>query len=336
MAKEHPPLESCSALGRGRTFQKFFTRTKPTKTPLLLLASPSHRTMPATAPVRPAPDTDIPTLERIASQVRRDIVRQVHAVQSGHPGGSLGCADILTALYFKVMHHRPEPWDMDGRGQDLFFLSNGHISPVFYSVLSRSGYFPVAELGTFRKLNGRLQGHPTTHEGLPGVRMASGSLGQGLSVAIGAALAKKMNGDDRIVYSLHGDGELQEGQIWEAALFAPAHKVDNLISMVDLNGRQIDGDVDDVLPLGDLRAKWTAFGWDVLDAHGNDMNAVVNVLSEARSRCGSGRPIMILMRTEMGQGVDFMMNSHAWHGIAPNDAQLAQALAQLEETLGDY
>jgi transketolase len=292
--------------------------------------------MPATAPVRPAPDTDIHTLERIASQVRRDIVRQVHAVQSGHPGGSLGCADILTALYFKVMHHRPEPWDMDGRGQDLFFLSNGHISPVFYSVLARSGYFPVEELGTFRKLNGRLQGHPTTHEGLPGVRMASGSLGQGLSVAIGAALAKKMNGDDRIVYSLHGDGELQEGQIWEAALFAPAHKVDNLISMVDLNGRQIDGDVDDVLPLGDLRAKWTAFGWDVLEARGNDMNAVVNVFAEARGRCGKGRPIMILMRTEMGQGVDFMMNSHAWHGIAPNDAQLAQALAQLEETLGDY
>ncbi|MEZ4756522.1 MAG: transketolase [Flavobacteriales bacterium] len=292
--------------------------------------------MPATAPVRPAPDTSISTLERIASQVRRDIVRQVHAVQSGHPGGSLGCADILTALYFKVMHHQPTPWDMDGRGQDLFFLSNGHISPVFYSVLARSGYFPVEELGTFRKLNGRLQGHPTTHEGLPGVRMASGSLGQGLSVAIGAALAKKMNGDDRIVYSLHGDGELQEGQIWEAALFAPAHKVDNLISMVDLNGRQIDGDVDDVLPLGDLRAKWTAFGWDVLEARGNDMSAVVEVLTAARERTGKGRPIMILMRTEMGQGVDFMMNSHAWHGIAPNDAQLAQALAQLEETLGDY
>lgn len=292
--------------------------------------------MPATAPVRPAPDTSISTLERIASQVRRDIVRQVHAVQSGHPGGSLGCADILTALYFKVMHHQPTPWDMDGRGQDLFFLSNGHISPVFYSVLARSGYFPVEELATFRKLNGRLQGHPTTHEGLPGVRMASGSLGQGLSVAIGAALAKKMNGDDRIVYSLHGDGELQEGQIWEAALFAPAHKVDNLISMVDLNGRQIDGDVDDVLPLGDLRAKWTAFGWDVLESRGNDMNAVVEILTAARERTGKGRPIMILMRTEMGQGVDFMMNSHAWHGIAPNDAQLAQALAQLEETLGDY
>jgi transketolase len=292
--------------------------------------------MTATAPVKPAPDTAIADLERIASQVRRDIVRQVHAVQSGHPGGSLGCADILTALYFKVMHHHPKEWDMDGRGQDVFFLSNGHISPVFYSVLARSGYFPVEELRTFRRLNGRLQGHPTTHEGLPGVRMASGSLGQGLSVAIGAALAKKMNGDDRIVYSLHGDGELQEGQIWEAAMFAPAHKVDNLISMVDLNGRQIDGDVDAVLPLGDLRGKWSAFGWEVLEADGNGMNAVVQVLSDARQRCGKGRPVMILMRTEMGQGVDFMMNSHAWHGIAPNDAQLAQALAQLEETLGDY
>jgi len=292
--------------------------------------------MTAIAPVKPSPDIAIADLERIASQVRRDIVRQVHAVQSGHPGGSLGCADILTALYFKVMHHHPEAWDMDGRGQDLFFLSNGHISPVFYSVLARSGYFPVEELRTFRKLNGRLQGHPTTHEGLPGVRMASGSLGQGLSVAIGAALAKKMNGDDRIVYSLHGDGELQEGQIWEAAMFAPAHKVDNLISMVDLNGRQIDGDVDAVLPLGDLRGKWSTFGWEVLEADGNDMKAVVQVLSDARQRCGKGRPVMILMRTEMGQGVDFMMNSHAWHGIAPNDAQLAQALAQLEETLGDH
>jgi transketolase len=292
--------------------------------------------MTATAPVKPAPDTAIATLERIASQVRRDIVRQVHAVQSGHPGGSLGCADILTALYFKVMHHHPEQWDMDGRGQDLFFLSNGHISPVFYSVLARSGHFPVEELRTFRKLNGRLQGHPTTHEGLPGVRMASGSLGQGLSVAIGAALAKKMNGDDRIVYSLHGDGELQEGQIWEAAMFAPAHKVDNLISMVDLNGRQIDGDVDAVLPLGDLRGKWSAFGWEVLEADGNDMKAVVQVLADARERSGKGRPVMILMRTEMGQGVDFMMNSHAWHGIAPNDEQLARALDQLEETLGDY
>jgi transketolase len=292
--------------------------------------------MTATAPVKPAPDTAITALERIATQVRRDIVRQVHAVQSGHPGGSLGCTDILTALYFKVMHHHPEQWDMDGRGQDLFFLSNGHISPVFYSVLARSGYFPVEELRTFRKLNGRLQGHPTTHEDLPGVRMASGSLGQGLSVAIGAALAKKMNGDDRIVYSLHGDGELQEGQIWEAAMFAPAHKIDNLISMVDLNGRQIDGDVDAVLPLGDLRGKWSAFGWEVLEADGNEMNAVVQVLSDARERSGKGRPVIILMRTEMGQGVDFMMNSHAWHGIAPNDEQLARALAQLEETLGDY
>jgi len=292
--------------------------------------------MPATAPVRPAPDTSISTLERIASQVRRDIVRQVHAVQSGHPGGSLGCADILTALYFKVMHHRPEAWDMDGRGQDLFFLSNGHISPVFYSVLARSGYFPVEELGTFRKLNGRLQGHPTTHEGLPGVRMASGSLGQGLSVAIGAALAKKMNGDDRIVYSLHGDGELQEGQIWEAVLYAGARKVDNLIAIVDENGRQIDGDTDVVMPLGDLESKWSAFGWKVLRMNGNRMEEVVSTLEQAISLTGKGMPVCILMRTEMGMGVDFMMGSHEWHGIAPNDEQLARALAQLPETLGDH
>lgn len=283
-----------------------------------------------------ATDVRIAELERIAKQVRRDIVRQVHGVQSGHPGGSLGCADFLTALYFEVMHHTPGKWDMDGRGQDLFFLSNGHISPVFYSVLARSGYFPVSELSTFRKLDSRLQGHPTTHEGLPGVRMASGSLGQGLSVGIGAALAKKMNGDDRLVYTLHGDGELQEGQIWEAAMFAAARKVDNLIGTIDLNGRQIDGDVDEVLPLGDLEAKWRAFGWDVLSAEGNDMAAVIDGLAEARRRTGKGRPVMILMRTEMGQGVDFMMHSHAWHGIAPNDQQLKDALAQLEETLGDY
>lgn len=275
-------------------------------------------------------------LQRIASQVRRDIVRQVHGVQSGHPGGSLGCADFLTALYFNVLRHTPAPWDMDGTDQDLFFLSNGHISPVFYSVLARSGYFPVSELATFRKINGRLQGHPTTHEGLPGVRMASGSLGQGLSVAIGAALAKKLNGDKHLVYTLHGDGELQEGQIWEAAMFAAGKKVDNLISTVDYNGRQIDGDVDDVLPLGDLRAKWEAFGWIVLGTDGHDMTALLETLAEARSRTGQGRPVMILMRTEMGQGVDFMMNSHEWHGIAPNDQQLAAALAQLEETLGDY
>lgn len=291
----------------------------------------SHSPATATAPV-----TDIEQLQRIASQIRRDIVRQVHAVQSGHPGGSLGCADLFTALYFSVMLHHPEPWDMDGKGQDLFFLSNGHISPVFYSTLARSGYFPVKELATFRHIDSRLQGHPTTHEGLPGVRMASGSLGQGMSVAIGTALSKKMNGDDRLVFSLHGDGELQEGQIWEAALFAPAKKVDNLISIVDLNGRQIDGDVDDVLPLGDLRAKWQAFGWDVLETDGNDMALLVKTLKEAKSRTGQGRPVMVLMRTEMGQGVDFMMHSHEWHGIAPNDDQLKKALAQLPETLGDY
>ena len=291
----------------------------------------SHSPAAATAPV-----TDIEQLERIDSQIRRDIVRQVHAVQSGHPGGSLGCADLFTALYFSVMHHHPEPWDMDGKGQDLFFLSNGHISPVFYSTLARSGYFPVKELATFRHIDSRLQGHPTTHEGLPGVRMASGSLGQGMSVAIGAALSKKMNGDDRLVFSLHGDGELQEGQIWEAALFAPAKQVDNLISIVDLNGRQIDGDVDDVLPLGDLKAKWLAFGWDVLETNGNDMALLLKTLEEAKNRTGKGRPVMILMRTEMGQGVDFMMHSHEWHGIAPNDEQLNKALAQLPETLGDY
>ncbi len=292
--------------------------------------------MPSTT-TTPAPaQADTAALQRIASQVRRDIVRQVHAVQSGHPGGSLGCADFLTALYFHVMRHTPQPWDMDGRGQDLFFLSNGHISPVFYSVLARSGYFPVQELATFRKLDSRLQGHPTTHEGLPGVRMASGSLGQGLSVGIGAALAKKMNGDDTFVYTLHGDGELQEGQIWEAAMFAAAKKVDNLISTVDYNGRQIDGDVEEVLPLGDLKAKWVAFGWDVMETNGNDMGALVKTLDEAKARTGRGKPVMILMRTEMGQGVDFMMHSHEWHGIAPNDEQLRKALEQLPETLGDY
>lgn len=279
---------------------------------------------------------DIQELQRIATQVRRDIVRQVHAVQSGHPGGSLGCADFFTALYFHVLRHDPKNWDMDGRGQDLFFLSNGHISPVWYSVLARSGYFPVKELSTFRKLDSRLQGHPTTHEGLPGVRMASGSLGQGLSVAIGAATAKKLNGDDKLVYCLHGDGELQEGQIWEAVMYAAGNKVDNLIATVDWNGRQIDGDVDDVLPLGDLRRKWEAFGWDVLEMNGNDMDAVIKTLAEAKGRTGQGKPVVILMRTEMGQGVDFMVGSHEWHGIAPNDAQLEKALAQLEETLGDY
>ena len=292
--------------------------------------------MPSTAT---APVSAMPTeqeLTRIASQVRRDIVRMVHGMQSGHPGGSLGCADFFTALYFNVLGHNAEQWDMDGRGQDLFFLSNGHISPVWYSVLARSGYFPVPELASFRKINSRLQGHPTTHEGLPGIRMASGSLGQGLSVAIGAALAKKMNGDDKLVYTLHGDGELQEGQIWEAAMFAAGKKVDNLISAVDLNGRQIDGDVEHVLPMGDLKAKWQAFGWDVLETNGNDMAALLKTLGEAKTRTGKGKPVMVLMRTEMGQGVDFMMHSHEWHGIAPNDEQLARALSQLEETLGDY
>ncbi len=292
--------------------------------------------MSTTSTAATATRASISELQRIASQVRRDIVRQVHGVQSGHPGGSLGCADYLTALYFNILRHDPTNWDMDGDGQDLFFLSNGHISPVWYSVLARSGYFPVNELATFRKLNTRLQGHPTTHEGLPGVRMASGSLGQGLSVAIGAAIAKKLNGDDRLVYTLHGDGELQEGQIWEAAMFAASKKVDNLISTVDYNGRQIDGDVEDVLSLGDLKAKWTAFGWDVMETEGNDMNVLVATLNDAKGRTGKGKPVMILMRTEMGQGVDFMMNSHEWHGIAPNDQQLAAALAQLEETLGDY
>ncbi|HMU13083.1 MAG: transketolase [Bacteroidetes bacterium] len=287
------------------------------------------------APVKASkPSTE--ELQRIASQVRRDIVRMVHACQSGHPGGSLGCADFFTALYFSVMKHDPAHFDMNGAGQDLFFLSNGHISPVFYSVLAHSGYFPASELKTFRRLDSRLQGHPTTHEGLPGVRMASGSLGQGLSVGIGAALAKKLNQDPQLVYTLHGDGELQEGQIWEAAMFAAANKVDNLIATVDQNGRQIDGDTDQVLPLGDLHAKWTAFGWDVLTMNGNDMVAVLQGLAEAKKRTGRGKPVCILMRTEMGMGVDFMMGSHEWHGIAPNDEQLAKALAQLPETLGDY
>ncbi|MBP6697709.1 MAG: transketolase [Flavobacteriales bacterium] len=275
-------------------------------------------------------------LSAICSQVRRDIVRMVHAVQSGHPGGSLGCTEFFVALYFRVLRHDPKHWDTDGTGQDLFFLSNGHISPVWYSVLARSGYFPVKELATFRKLDSRLQGHPTTHEGLPGVRMASGSLGQGLSVGIGAALAKRLTGDTHLVYTLHGDGELQEGQIWEAAMSAAAHKVDHLIATVDWNGRQIDGDVDDVMPLGDLRAKWLAFGWDVLEMNGNDLEEVLRTLEQAKGRTGKGRPVVILMRTEMGHGVDFMMGSHHWHGIAPNNDQLHKALAQLPETLGDY
>ena len=278
----------------------------------------------------------ISELEKTATQVRRDIVRMVHAVSSGHPGGSLGCTDFLTALYFELMNHTPQPFNMDGTNEDLFFLSNGHISPVFYSVLARSGYFPIEELKTFRKLNSRLQGHPTTHEGLPGVRIASGSLGQGMSNAIGAALTKKLNNDQGIVYSLHGDGEIQEGQIWEAAMYAAHNKVDNYIATIDYNHKQIDGDISDVLDLGDIKAKWQAFGWDVMQMDGNNMQNVVDTLNEAKTHLGKGKPVMIIMKTEMGQGVDYMMHTHKWHGNAPNDEQLASALDQLEETLGDY
>lgn len=278
---------------------------------------------------------DIQKLEQIASQVRRDIVRMVHAVNSGHPGGSLGCADFFTALYFEVLKHSTS-FSMDGKEEDLFFLSNGHISPVWYSVLARSGYFSIDELSSFRKINTRLQGHPTTHEGLPGIRIASGSLGQGMSAAIGAALSKKLDGDQNIVYCLHGDGELQEGQIWEAAMFAAHQKVDNLIATVDYNNRQIDGDVDDVLSLGNLKAKFESFGWDVMEVDGNHMQSLIKGLADAKSKTGQGKPICILMKTEMGQGVDYMMGTHAWHGVAPNDEQLSNALSQLEETLGDY
>ncbi|MCA0382325.1 MAG: transketolase [Bacteroidetes bacterium] len=277
------------------------------------------------------------TLPQIASQIRRDIVRMVHAVQSGHPGGSLGCTDYFTALFFKVLRHQPQPFDMDGNNQDLFFLSNGHISPVYYSALARSGYFDVAELATFRKLNTRLQGHPTTHEHLPGIRIASGSLGQGMSVAIGAALAKKLKHDNHLVYSLHGDGELQEGQVWEAIMFAAHHKVDNLISTIDWNGQQIDGPTDKVMRLGNLETKFAEFGWDVLVVeNGNDMDQMLAGLEQAKARTGNGKPVCILMKTAMGKGVDFMEGSHEWHGIAPSDAQLEAALAQLPETLGDY
>lgn len=276
-------------------------------------------------------------LQDICTQVRRDIVRMVHAVNSGHPGGSLGCTEFLVNLYFDVMRYNAKNFNMDGTGEDLFFLSNGHISPVYYSVLARAGYFDVKELSTFRKINTRLQGHPTTHEGLPGIRIASGSLGQGMSVAIGAALAKKLNKDNTLVFSLHGDGELNEGQIWEAALFAPHHKVDNLICTIDANGRQIDGDTDEVMNLGDIGKKFEAFGWDVVHIdHGNDLNQVNKGMKEAISRTGKGKPICVVMKTEMGHGVDFMMGSHQWHGVAPNDEQLAEALAQNPETLGDY
>ncbi len=275
-------------------------------------------------------------LQDFTQQVRRDILRMVHAVSSGHPGGSLGCAEFFTVLYQDVMDYSTD-FNMDGTNEDMFFLSNGHISPVYYSVLSRSGFFPVDELNTFRKLDSRLQGHPTTHEHLPGVRIASGSLGQGMSVALGAALTKKLNGDDKLIYSLHGDGELQEGQIWEAAMFASAKKVDNLIATVDLNGKQIDGSTDEVLPMGSIKSKFEAFGWDVLDVKdGNDVEAIKAGLAEAQTRTGKGKPVCILLHTEMGNGVDFMMYTHAWHGKAPNDEQLESALEQNPVTLGDY
>ena len=275
-------------------------------------------------------------LQDFTQQVRRDILRMVHAVNSGHPGGSLGCAEFFTVLYQEVLEYSTN-FKMDGENENLFFLSNGHISPVFYSVLARSGFFPVEELATFRKMNTRLQGHPTTHEGLPGIRIASGSLGQGMSVAIGAAEAKKLNGDDKIIYTLHGDGELQEGQIWESAMYASAKKIDNLISTIDLNGKQIDGATDDVLPMGSIRAKFEAFGWEVLDiVKGNDVNSIIRGLSEAKSKTGKGKPVCVLLHTEMGNGIDFMMHTHAWHGKAPNDDQLADALNQNPVTLGDY
>lgn len=279
---------------------------------------------------------DIKKLEDIAIQTRRDILRMVHAVNSGHPGGSLGCTEFLVTLYNEVMT-RKDGFDMDGINEDVFFLSNGHISPVFYSVLARTGYFPVEELATFRLINTRLQGHPTTHEGLPGIRVASGSLGQGMSVALGAAQAKKLNGDNTLVYSLHGDGELQEGQNWEAIMYASAKNVDNYIATIDVNGKQIDGTTDEVLAMGSFRAKFEAFGWDVIDVkEGNNIETILNGLNEAKSKTGKGKPVCILLYTEMGNGVDFMMHTHAWHGKAPNDAQLAEALAQNPETLGDY
>ena len=280
--------------------------------------------------------TNTTQLEEFTTQVRRDILRMVHAVNSGHPGGSLGCTEFLVALYQNVMNRKPG-FEMNGIGEDVFFLSNGHISPVFYSVLARSGYFPVSELATFRKLNTRLQGHPTTHEGLPGVRIASGSLGQGLSVAIGAAQAKKLNNDSNLVFTLHGDGELQEGQNWEAIMYASAKKVDNLIATIDVNGKQIDGTTDEVLAMGSLKAKFEAFDWEVLEIkEGNNLEAILTGLNEAKSKLGKGKPVCILLYTEMGNGVDFMMHTHAWHGKAPNDDQLQQALAQNPATLGDY
>lgn len=278
----------------------------------------------------------IKELQDLVIQVRRDILRMVHKVNSGHPGGSLGCTEFFVALFYKIMDLK-KGFDMDGKGEDLFFLSNGHISPVYYSILSRRGYFPLEELSTFRQINSRLQGHPATHEGLPGIRIASGSLGQGMSVAIGAALAKKLNKDPHLVFSLHGDGELQEGQNWEAIMFAAGNKVDNLIATIDRNGQQIDGATESVLPMGDVAAKFKAFGWDVISLkEGNNLESIIETLEEAKSRTGKGKPVCIIMHTEMGNGVDFMMHTHAWHGKAPNDQQLELALSQNPETLGDY
>lgn len=279
---------------------------------------------------------DIQNLKTIAAQVRRDVIRMIHKPASGHPGGSLGCADFFTALYFDTLRIDPKKFTMDGIDEDVFFLSNGHLSAVWYSVLARRGFFEINELNTFRFLNTRLQGHPTTAEHLPGIRIASGSLGQGLSAACGAALAKKLNGDKHLVYTLHGDGELQEGQIWEAMMFAAAKKIDNIISTVDYNGKQIDGPVDEVCSLGDLKAKWLAFGWDVVEMNGNVMEDVVKGFAEAKSRTGKGKPVAILMKTEMGMGIDFMMGTHKWHGKAPNDEEFAKAMAQLPATIGDF
>lgn len=277
------------------------------------------------------------SIEKIPSQIRRDILRMVHAVQSGHPGGSLGCTEFFVALYFKILNHDKESFNMNGQNEDIFFLSNGHISPVFYSVLARAGYFSIGELSTFRKLNSRLQGHPTTHEGLPGVRIASGSLGQGLSVALGAAEAKKLSNDNNLVFSLHGDGELQEGQIWEAALYAGSKNIDNIIATIDVNGQQIDGSTNDVMPMGDIGSKFISFGWEVLKIdNGNNLSEVIEGLNTAINLSGKGKPVCIIMQTEMGAGVDFMTGTHKWHGIAPSDEQLEKALSQLPETLGDY
>lgn len=280
--------------------------------------------------------SDIQELKNVASQVRRDIVRMVHAVQSGHPGGSLGCADYLTALYFHIMKHNPKTYTVEGKGEDVFILSNGHISPVFYSVLARSGYFEVSELASFRKIHSRLQGHPATKEGLPGIRVATGSLGQGLSFAVGIALQKKLDNEKELVYVNLGDGELQEGQNWEAIMYAAHNKIDNLIATVDFNGQQIDGSVKDIMGFEELNSKFEAFGWEVLEMDGNNMEHILQIMAEAKAKTGNNKPIVVIMKTEMGAGIDFMMGSHKWHGIPPNDQQLADALAQLPETLGDY